>query len=168
MSDTSLHEPAFPPVDPRAFRDTMGRFATGITVVTTVVDNAVHGMTANAFLSVSLDPPLILVSVDKRARMHGFLERSGRYGVSILAAHQQDYSQHFAGRPVEGLELKFVWVRDMPLLAETLGHIVATVVDAHPAGDHTLFIGRVEYLQAFEGDPLIFFRGQYRHLGALE
>ncbi len=163
MTEPTLHED-YPAIDSRAFRDTMGRFATGITVVTTVVENAVHGMTANAFLSVSLEPPLILVSVDRRARMHGFLERSGRYGVSILSAQQQAYSQHFAGRPVEGLELKFVWVHDMPLLAETLGHMVATVVEAHPAGDHTLFIGRVEYLRAFDGEPLIFFRGQYRHL----
>ena len=81
-------------VDPHKFRETLGRFASGITVVTTVHEGEVYGMTANAFVSVSLDPPLVLVSVDIRANMHEVLPKSKRYGVSILAEEQQSLSQH--------------------------------------------------------------------------
>ena len=72
-------------IDPREFRNVLGRFATGVTVITTEFEDQVYGMTANAFMSVSLSPPLILISVDNRARLNGYLATSGRYGVSILA-----------------------------------------------------------------------------------
>lgn len=150
-------------IDSREFRSALGRFATGITVTTTVVDSQVYGMTANAFMSVSLDPPLVLVSVDKRAHMHRHLAQSGRYAVSVLSEEQMDYSQHFAGFPVDDLEPEFVWVNDMPLLADTLAHLIARVVDIHPAGDHTLYIGQVEYLQYWDGEPLLYYQGQYAH-----
>jgi flavin reductase (DIM6/NTAB) family NADH-FMN oxidoreductase RutF len=155
-SDTGLGA-----IDPKAFRNTMGRFATGVTVVTTVVDEKIHGMTASAFLSVSLDPPLVLVSVDRRAHLHAILAEGSRYGVSLLNADQAAYSQHFAGFGAPDLQPEFTWVEGFPLLKEALGHVIARVVDAHAAGDHTLFIGQVEYLAWFEGDPLLYFRGQY-------
>ncbi len=152
------------PINPRDFRNTMGRFATGITVITTVVDGQTVGMTANAFLSVSLEPPLVLVSVGKKAKMHEHLAKSGRYGISFLASDQQAFSQQFAGRPQEGLQVPFVERNGMPLLDGALAHIVATVVDAHPAGDHTLYIGQVEYLEYDDRNPLLFFSGKYREL----
>jgi flavin reductase (DIM6/NTAB) family NADH-FMN oxidoreductase RutF len=166
-SDTKLGA-----IDPKAFRNTMGRFATGVTVVTTVsaedsgaedsgADEKIHGMTASAFLSVSLDPPLVLVSVDRRAHLHAILAEGSRYGVSLLNADQAAYSQHFAGFGDPNLQPEFTWVEGFPLLKEALGHVIARVVDAHAAGDHTLFIGQVEYLAWFEGDPLLYFRGQY-------
>lgn len=148
-------------IDPAAFRNTLGRFATGITVVTTVNEGKIHGMTANAFLSVSLDPPLVLVSVDRRAHLHGMLGQGSRYGVSILNHTQQAHSQHFAGFGAQDLEPEFTWIGDIPLLVGALAHIVARVVDAHPAGDHTLFIGQVEHLAWWDGEPLLYFRGQY-------
>lgn len=154
-------------IDPKAFRNTMGRFATGVTVVTTLsaeesgAGKKIHGMTASAFLSVSLDPPLVLVSVDRRAHLHALLTQGSRYGVSILNADQTEYSQHFAGFGAPDLQPEFTWVEGFPLLKEALGHVIARVVDAHAAGDHTLFIGEVEYLAWFEGDPLLYFRGQY-------
>jgi flavin reductase (DIM6/NTAB) family NADH-FMN oxidoreductase RutF len=155
-SDTRFGE-----IDPKAFRNTLGRFATGVTVVTTMVDEKIHGMTASAFLSVSLDPPLVLVSVDKRAHLHAMLSEDSLYGVSILKADQAVYSQHFAGFGAPDLQPEFAWVEGFPLLKEALGHVIARVVDVHTAGDHTLFIGEVEYLAWFEGDPLLYFRGQY-------
>ena len=94
---------SFPPFDSRQFRNALGRFSSGVTIVTTSHNGQAHGMTANAFVSVSIDPPLVLVSVDHRAAMHNFLPESKRYGVSILAERQEQLSNHFAGRTVEGL-----------------------------------------------------------------
>jgi flavin reductase (DIM6/NTAB) family NADH-FMN oxidoreductase RutF len=151
-------------VDPRRFRETLGRFASGITVVTTMHEGEVHGMTANAFVSVSLDPPLVLVSVDNRANMHDILPKSKRYGVSILAEEQQALSQHFAGQPQEGLEVPFVRRNEVPVLAGAVAHLVCRVVDEYAAGDHTLYIGQVEYLDYRDGAPLLFYTGKYQNL----
>ena len=153
-------------IDPREFRNTLGRFATGVTIITTEVEGEIHGMTANAFVSVSLHPPLILVSVDNRARAIEHLNASNRYGVSILAEEHEVYSNHFAGRPVEGLDISFVRINDMPLLEEAVAHLVATVVQTIPAGDHTLYLGQVEYLSWQDKRPLLFYAGQYTQLAA--
>jgi len=151
-------------IDPRGFREALGRFASGVTVVTTEHEGSVHGMTANAFVSVSLDPPLVLVSVDNRAKLHEILPRSKRYGVSVLGERQEDLSQHFAGRPTPGLEIPFIRRRGVSLLEGALVHLVCDVVEAYPAGDHTLYIGRVEHLSYAEGGPLLFYTGAYRYL----
>ena len=95
-------------IDPTEFRRTLGRFATGVTVVSAYDEGGnPRGLTANAFMSVSLDPPLVLVSLDNRSRTKPVLERAGRYGVSVLAEEQRALSDHFAGRPQEGLEIAF-------------------------------------------------------------
>lgn len=151
-------------IDPREFRNTLGRFATGVTIITTEVEGQVHGMTANAFVSVSLNPPLILVSVDNRARLIDHLNASERYGVSILAEAHEIYSNHFAGRPVEGLEIPFVRKNNIPLIEDAVAHLVANLVQAIPAGDHTLYLGQVEYLSWQDKKPLLFYAGQYRQL----
>ena len=151
-------------IHPRAFRETVGRFASGITVTTTVHEGEVHGITANAFVSVSLDPPLVLVSVDNQTKMHQLLSQTGRYGVSVLAEEQRAISQHFAGQPQEGLEVPFVWHDGLPLLEGSVAHLACRVVDAHPAGDHTLYIGRVEYLDHRDAAPLLFYTGNYQNL----
>src|SRR4051812_30747148 len=109
-------------ITPSDFRSAMGHFATGVTVVTTQVGETTHGMTANAFLSVSLNPPLVLVSVDNRARMNQYLDISKRYGVSILAAHHDKLSTHFAGRPQEEIELSFTHENDIPLIKDAVAH----------------------------------------------
>jgi flavin reductase (DIM6/NTAB) family NADH-FMN oxidoreductase RutF len=153
-----------PEIDPRHFRATMGRFATGVTVVTVGHEEHPHGMTANAFMSISLDPPLVLVSVDQRARMNQHLGMDVRYGVNVLSEQQEAIGRHFAGRPVDGLRLEFVWHGDIPLIEGCVAHVVARVVDVYPAGDHTLYIGHVEYLNWWEKRPLLFFPGQYEQL----
>ncbi len=96
--------------------------------------------------------------------MHKILPHSGRYGVSVLGHQQEDLSQHFAGQPKEDLEIPFVWQHSVSLLDGALAHLVCLVVDAHPAGDHTLCIGQVEYLTYEDGAPLLFYTRTYRYL----
>jgi len=144
------------------FRQALGRFATGVTVVTAECDGEVHGMTANSFTAVSLSPPLVLVSVDNRARMQQIVSRSRRYAVSILHAEQQDISSHFAGRPIDGLTIAFDWLEGMPVIAGALAHIVCSLHDTVAAGDHTLHIGHVDRFRRDDGaPPLIFFGSRY-------
>ena len=164
MSDTAL-------IDARLFRSTMGRFATGVTVVTVSHDDEhQHAMTVNAFLSVSLDPPLVLISLNNRSRMNAHLHTGKCFGINVLSASQEVHSRHFGGRPVEGLEVN--WLprldADAPLLDGCVAHMVARVVDIHPAGDHTLYIGHVEYLRHREQRPLLFFSGKYKQIEAYE
>ncbi len=153
-------------IDKREFRNCCGRFATGVTIVTTEVGGIVQGMTANGFMSVSLEPPLIVVSIGHNTRLHQFLPQSMCYGVSILEESQLAFSNHFAGRPDDTLETPFVRKHEMPLLDGALAHMVARVVDAHEAGDHTLYIGEVEYLHYLDGRPLLYYAGGYNQLKA--
>jgi flavin reductase (DIM6/NTAB) family NADH-FMN oxidoreductase RutF len=123
-------------------------------------------MTANAFVSVSLDPPLVLMSLDNRSNMHRLLPVVGRCGISVLAEDQEILSNHFAGRPVEGLHVRFSMRRGVPILDGAVAYFVVRVADIHPAGDHTLYICRVEHFETRDEKPLLFFGGRYRQLGA--
>jgi flavin reductase (DIM6/NTAB) family NADH-FMN oxidoreductase RutF len=155
-----------PGQDPAAaFRRTLGMFATGVTVITTQDADQVHGMTANAFMSVSLRPPLIVISVDRRAKMHALLHEGRRYGISVLADEQRALSDRFAGRTTEGAEeVGFELVHETPLVRGALAHLVARVVRSYWGGDHSLFVGQVEYARYGEGRPLLFHGGRYEHL----
>jgi flavin reductase (DIM6/NTAB) family NADH-FMN oxidoreductase RutF len=144
----------------RELRQVMGRFATGVTVVTTTHRDTIHGMTANAFLSVSLRPPLVLVSLG-RCRMSEMLPRTGRYGVSVLASNQEGFAAHFAGQRVSDTPPQFVWQEDFPLLEGALAHVGCEVVDVHAAGDHVLWIGEVKHLSHRDGEPLLFYTGRF-------
>jgi flavin reductase (DIM6/NTAB) family NADH-FMN oxidoreductase RutF len=144
----------------RELRQVMGRFATGVTVVTTTHRDTIHGMTANAFLSVSLRPPLVLVSLG-RCRMSEMLPRTGRYGVSVLASDQEQFAAHFAGQRESAVPPEFVWENDLPLLDGALAHVGCRVVDVHAAGDHVLWIGEVEHLSHRDGEPLLFYTGRF-------
>jgi flavin reductase len=153
------------PDDPAlAFRRTLGMFATGVTILTTRVGEQVHGMTANAFMSVSLQPPLVLISIDRRARMCGMLHEGSRYGVSVLAHGQAELSDFFARRGVERVEPEFVVVRDTPLVVGALAHFVARVVRSYWGGDHSLFLGQVEVARYGTGEPLLFHGGRYERM----
>ncbi len=148
-----------------AFRRTLGMFATGVTVLTTRKGESVHGMTANAFMSVSLQPPLVLVSIDRRARMCDLLHEGTRFGVNVLEASQAALSDHFAGRAVDGSdEPLFELVHDTPLVEGALAHLVARIVRSYWGGDHSLFLGRVEYARYGDGEPLLFHGGRYERL----
>jgi flavin reductase (DIM6/NTAB) family NADH-FMN oxidoreductase RutF len=143
------------------FRRTLGMFATGVTVITTRVAEQIHGMTANAFMSVSLQPPLILISVDRRAKLNALLRDEVRFGVSVLEERQSVLSDRFAGRQGDAPEPEFQLVHETPLVAGALAHLVCRVVRSYWGGDHSLFLGRVEYVRYGEGTPLLFHGGGY-------
>jgi flavin reductase (DIM6/NTAB) family NADH-FMN oxidoreductase RutF len=124
-------------------------------------------MTANAFLSVSMTPPLILVSIRRESVFAREVKEGDRYGVNFLAEHQQNLSAHFGGRRDEQLAPRFFDWRGVPLLEGSLACIVARVSDIHPAGDHLLYIAHIEHLRrGGEAPPLVFYGGAYRQLQA--
>jgi flavin reductase (DIM6/NTAB) family NADH-FMN oxidoreductase RutF len=140
-------------------------FATGVTVLTTRVGEQVHGMTANAFMSVSLRPPLVLISIDRRARMGALLHEGTRFGVSVLEARQTGLSDRFAGRVADDPpEATFEVVHETPLVEGALAHLVARVVRSYWGGDHSLFLGQVEFARYGDGRPLLFHGGRYERL----
>ncbi|WP_434106401.1 flavin reductase family protein [Paraburkholderia caffeinilytica] len=150
--------------DERRFRHALGRFATGVVVISTGSGDGMHAMTANAFMSGSLKPPLIVVSVGHRARMHERLMTSARFGVSVLSDAQESHSRHFAGEPQSRLAPRFAPVDGLPdvvLLEHAAARFAARMVDRHPCGDHTLFVGEVLVFSLDEHAPLIFFGGRY-------
>jgi len=143
----------------------MGHFASGVTVISYQRGDAPAGMTANAFMSVSMHPPLVLVSVRETSQFIRHVGLGGHYGVNILAEHQQDLSLHFGGRSIEGLEVPFDRTLAAPLIKDSLAHLVARVVDIHAAGDHLLYIAQVEHLRCGEeAKPLIYYSGSYKQI----
>jgi len=151
-------------MDDRHFRNTMGKFATGVTVVAVEVEDSVHGMTANAFMSVSLSPKLVVVSISERAQILGKINQSGKFSVNILSSSQQDLSMIFAGQQKNQQEVKFERLGEVPVLAGAVAQIACEVSAAHVEGDHTLFIGRVTDIHIEDLEPLIYFSGKYRTL----
>jgi flavin reductase (DIM6/NTAB) family NADH-FMN oxidoreductase RutF len=154
--------------DPRfALRRVLGMFATGVTVITTREGPQAHGMTANAFMSVSLEPPLVLISVDRRTKMCALLYAGRNFGVSVLSDGQSALSDRFAGRTAaDAAEPRFEVVRDTPLVEGALAHFVANIVRSYWGGDHSLFLGLVQYARYTEGTPLLFHGGRYERLTA--
>ena len=156
------------PIDPALFKQTLGQWPSGVTVITTRHEGAPYGMTASSFSSLSLNPPLVLVAVDHRARLHQYLPQSKRYGVSILAAGQSALSTHFAGRPQEGLQIPWVEAEGLPLIDGAIAHLVCDVTAQLPGGDHTIYVGQITHAQAWpERMPLLHHAGKYRALAPL-
>lgn len=153
-------------IDFKEFRNTLGHFATGVTVISVNNEGQTHGMTANAFSSVSLDPPLILVCVDHRANSLEFIKKSGYFGVNILKDEQEGISRKFAHQKLDA-EPEFSFRQPevgAPLLNGALANLNCKVDQAIEAGDHTIFIGEVLDIHTEEGKPLCFFKGQYTEL----
>ncbi len=157
------------PVDPDLFRGTLSSWASGVTVVTSRWGDDIRGMTASAFCSLSLEPPLVLVCVDKGAIMHDFVTRSHIFAINILAREQEDISRACASRRVEesrrleGIPFH-AEVTGAPVLDHAIGYLDCRVEHTYEGGDHTIFVGRVEAAGAREGNPLMYFRGAYRQL----
>ena len=155
-------------LDPDSFRSVLGRFASGITVVTTVdVAGRDVGMTVSAFASVSLVPPLVSVCVDHAASMHAALCGAERFGVNVLAADQEALSRRFAATESSHRFDGIGYERGdsgVVLLDEALAHLECRRVAYHEAGDHTLFIGEVERATARDARPLLYYRGGYAQL----
>jgi flavin reductase (DIM6/NTAB) family NADH-FMN oxidoreductase RutF len=149
-------------LNPADFRKVMGRFATGVTVVTARHAGETRGMTANAFMSASLDPPLCIVSVDKRAHMHAHLPKARFFAVNILAEGQEPLARHFSGKPDPGLAISFAEIDGIPTIADSVARMTAELTGAHDCGDHTLFVGRVLQMTAADKPPLLFYASRYR------
>lgn len=150
----------------------MGCFATGVTIITVDLDGEVHGMTANAFASVSLDPLLVLVCVDHSTRTHAHLHAKKRFGINVLCDDQCAISEYYASpdrdhqRAEAEAGARFDRTRHgTPILHGSLAYLECKLHSAQVAGDHTIFIAEVEDVVVREGQPLLFFRGNYRKVG---
>ena len=154
-------------LDPSTFRSVLGRFASGVTVVT-VRDGEQkdYGLTVSAFSSLSLAPPLVLVCVDRAASGHAALFAASHFAVNILAEHQESHSRRFSGKDDD----RFMGVGftrgagGQPLLDDALAHLACRTVARHDGGDHTIFVGEVEEAAADEARPLLYYRGGYARL----
>ncbi|AXF56766.1 flavin reductase family protein [Salicibibacter kimchii] len=155
-------------MDGRKFRFAMGNFSTGVTVITTELDGEVSGMTANAFMSLSMDPELVVISIDEKAQMLEKIKRSGKYAVNILSAEQQDLSMNFAGQSKLDKDIPFQKLSGVPVIEGSLAQVSCEVTGSHVEGDHTLFIGRVNDIHLEDNEPLVFFKGKYRSLSPIE
>src|SRR4051812_12604974 len=151
-------------MDDRQFRTAMGKFATGVTVIATDLEGDVHGMTANAFMSVSLDPKLVVISIGEKARILEKIKQSKTFSVNILAADQQELSMIFAGQLKEHREVEFDRLDGKPVLKGAVAQIACEVSAEHVEGDHTLFIGKVTDIHLEDAEPLLFYNGKYRSL----
>ncbi len=154
------------------FRKALGCFATGVTVITVDQDGEVHGMTANAFSSVSLHPLLVLVCVDRRARTHAHLHAKRRFGVNVLAEDQRTISEYYARTSATHQHAERQagarfdrTPQGTPVLHGALAYFECRLHTAYDAGDHTIFIAEVEDVVVREGEPLLYFRGRYHAIG---
>lgn len=166
--DVAVHDDPEHVAAARRFRDVLGRFASGVTVVTGISHEEPVGLTCQSFSSVSLDPPLVLFIPAKTSRAWPMIQRSGKFCVNFLAADQAELSNTMASRGTD----KFADVKwtpaphtGSPVLAGALAHVDCTIHTVHEAGDHYVVIGRVVDLVAADDvaqDPLLFYRGEYR------
>lgn len=167
-----MRPPERKPLDAGAFRRVFGHFATGVTVLTARAGPVVHGMTANAVASASLEPLLVVCAIDRRARMLELVGEGGRFAVNILAAGREGLARRFAGtaQAADGEEaaIRF-WPTgpdEPPILVGAMAAVRCAVERQYEAGDHVLVLGRVTELYGSAGreEPLVFFRGHYRRL----
>jgi flavin reductase (DIM6/NTAB) family NADH-FMN oxidoreductase RutF len=165
-TSSRTHEEESMAIERNEFRRVLGNFAAGVTIVTTVgEDGTPYGLTATAFTSVSLNPPLILVCVDKRSESYPHFG-SGVFAVNLLAADQQEISQRFAvsgGDKFSQVDFR-CGVTGAPLLPGTIGYLECKTVHVYDGGDHTIYVGEVQAGSANEAEPLLYFRGAYRRV----
>jgi flavin reductase (DIM6/NTAB) family NADH-FMN oxidoreductase RutF len=156
-------------IDSDTFRSVLGRFASGVTIVTAQDDAGEdHGMTVSAFCSLSLQPPMVLVCIDHAASMHGLLLSHPRFGISILSSDQEDYSRRFATEDAERFD-GIAYSRGecgVVLLHDAMAHLECRVIQHYDAGDHTIFAASVDRAEprGESGRPLLYYRGGYAQL----
>ncbi len=155
-------------IEKNELRRVMGHFATGVTIITTLNKaGQLHGLTANAFTSVSLVPPLLLICVDKKAESYPSFEESRVFTVNILKDDQEALSRRFAvsgGEKFQGIAYR-IGANGAPILEGVLGWLECKVAAVYEGGDHTIYLGEIQEAETREGKPLLFFRGGYRELG---
>jgi flavin reductase (DIM6/NTAB) family NADH-FMN oxidoreductase RutF len=154
-------------ISPDDFRHALSHFATGVTIVTTCdADQRPTGLTASAFSSVSLDPPLVLICVDHKSQSFPHLRESGRFAINILHCDHEGLSRRFASSRLDkfdGVEFR-MGTLGVPLIEQALAQLECRTVSAHVEGDHTIFVGRVEAVHTGDGEPLLYYRGRYHRL----
>lgn len=148
----------------RLFRYAMGSFATGVNVIVTETNEGTHGMTANAFMSQSLVPKLIIISLKEDAHMLKKIKESGQFSINTLSEDQQDLSMIFAGQVKSEKEITFDYLDRKPVIPGALAQLACNVKSEYVEGDHTIFIGQVTDIHLENGEPLIFSKGKYRKL----
>jgi flavin reductase (DIM6/NTAB) family NADH-FMN oxidoreductase RutF len=150
------------------FRAVMRRFPTGVTIITTVLEGKPKGFTANAFASVSAEPPMVLVCVNRQARTHPLISQAGRFCVNVLSLDQQALAERFASKSVEDpfadVDVRFA-TTGSPVLGGTLAYLDCELAEEHSAGTHTIFLGTVLACGASDGAPLGYFNAAYRDFG---
>lgn len=155
--------------DAQTFRQAWGKFATGVSVVTTVrPDGEIHGMTANGINSVSLDPPLALVCAGRSTSSHPLIREAGRFAINILSEDQRAIAEYYA-RPTdqktgESDAAFSLTERGAALIDGCIARMDCRVVAEHDAGDHTIFVGQVEEIETEEGRPLLYYQGRFERL----
>ena len=162
MSD-DIESTAAPSFDAGRFREVLGHFGTGVTVVTTAGPDGPAGFTAQSFLSLSLDPPLVAVCPSAASSTLPRIREAGSFCVNILSSEQEALSRAFAGKAANKFE-GVGWHRGgtgAPILSDVLSWIECTVEAEHEAGDHVILVGRVVDLDTGDGRPLLFYRGGY-------
>ncbi|MEN0107723.1 MAG: flavin reductase family protein [Pseudomonas sp.] len=155
-------------VDARAFRRVMGKFATGVTVVSFAHDGQPTGMTANAFMSLSVDPPMVLIAVRTQARFASSIQVGDAFGISFLREEHEAVSSHFGGRPNPEQAPAFVELGQAPVLDGALVQLAVRANAVHVGGDHLIYTADVEAVEESDGRPLLFFSGAYKQLHALD
>ena len=152
------------PIEPPLFRQALSQFASGITVITTRdAAGRAYGLTVSAFSSVSLDPPLVLVSVDKKSDSHPGFREGKRFAVSILAEGQEEVSRRFAWKGGDRFSGPMLDGQlGLPLVPGALCHLECEVMSATDAGDHVIYVGHVLFAAVQPGRPLVYHRGAYR------
>jgi flavin reductase (DIM6/NTAB) family NADH-FMN oxidoreductase RutF len=155
------------PISQDEFRAALGRFASGVTVVTTKdKDGRLHGITVSAFCSVSLEPPLVLVCIDKNTGSHRALQQSSAFVVNILRDDQQAVSDRFASLlPDKFDSIKYrLGIDGVPILEEALVNLECRLKYSHAGGDHTIFVGEIEKSTLMDNKPLVYWHGNYREI----
>ena len=154
-------------IEPQELRRVMGHFATGVTVITTKdKDGTPQGLTANAFMSLSLNPPLVLISVDKGAASYACFETGNGYTVNFLGEGQEEISRRFATKGID----KFSGVQWHPgrngaaIIDGVIGYVECKITQCHDGGDHTIVVGEILAASATGDRPLLFFKGKYQRL----
>ena len=155
---------ADPMVEESRFREVMSRLVTGVALVTGRLDGSVHGLTVNAVSSVSLEPPLVLVCLDRSGTSHDPIIASGAFAVSVLASGQEELALRFSRgthrERFNGIEFR-AGASGSPVLPDALAWLDCSIRAVHPAGDHSIVVGEVLRCGAGDGDPLVFFRSEY-------
>ncbi|MFJ7936041.1 flavin reductase family protein [Sporosarcina sp. NPDC096371] len=155
-------------MEDRLFRNAMGSFATGVTVITTEIAEEVYGMTANAFMSISLNPKLVAISIGEHARMHQYIKDAKQFAINILSSDQQMVSKQFAGQVNLESKIPFGSYKGLPILEDALAVVTCQLHCDYVVGDHTIFIGQVTGIKLEQKEPLVFSQGKYRKLQKLE